>query len=53
MKRQFSFAVQACSEFLESADPGAAAGSNQQPELVVPEEAGHGEVGPEVESGAW
>ena len=53
LKRQFSFAVQACSEFLESAEPGAAASSNQQPQLGVPEEASHAEVGPEVESGAW
>ena len=43
LKRQFSFAVQACIEFLESAEPGAAASSNQQPELGVPEEAGHAE----------
>ena len=40
LKRQFSFAVQACIEFLESAEPGAAASSNQQPQLGVPEEAG-------------
>ena len=53
LNRQFSFAVKACSEFLESADPGAAASSNQQPQPAVPEEAGHAEVGPEVESGAW
>jgi hypothetical protein len=43
LKRQFSFVVQACIEFLESAEPGAAASSNEQPELGVPEEAGHAE----------
>ena len=43
LKRQLSFAVQACIEFLESAEPGAAASSNEHPELGVPEEAGHAE----------
>jgi len=43
LKRQFSFAVQACIEFLESAEPGAAASSNQQPQPGVPEEAAHAE----------
>ena len=41
LKRQFSFAVQACIELLESAAPGAAASSNQQPQPGVPEEAAH------------
>ena len=38
LKRQFRFAVQACIEFLESPEPGAATSSNQQPQLGVPEE---------------
>ena len=43
LKWQFSFAVQACIEFLESAEPGAAASSKQEPQLGVPEETGHAE----------
>ena len=43
LKWQFSFAVQACIEFLESAEPGAATSSNQEPQLGVPEETGHAE----------
>ena len=40
LKRQLSFVVQACSDFLESADPGAAASSNEQPHLGVPKKRG-------------
>ena len=36
LKRQLSFAVQACNDFLESGDPGAASSSNEEPQLGVP-----------------